>query len=54
MNVTKSQFFWGILFLANVISLIFSNSTGETWINAIFALGTGVMFGLSSARTERE
>ena len=54
MNVTKSQFFWGILFLASVVSLNLSHSTGETWINAIFALGTGGMFGFLSARTERE
>ena len=52
MNVTKSQFFWGILFLTNIISLNLSHSTGETWINAIFALVAGVMFALSSARAE--
>ena len=52
MNVTKSQFFWGILFLASVVPLNLSHSTGDTLINAIFALGTGITFALSSARTE--
>ena len=52
MNVTKSQFFWGILYLASIVSLNLSHSTGEAWINAIFALVIGVMFALSSARTE--
>lgn len=54
MNVTKSQFFLGILYLASIVSLNLSHSTEETWINAILALGTGVMFALVSARTERE
>ena len=54
MNVTKSQFFWGILFLASIVSLNLSHSTEESWICSALALGTGVMFALSSARTERE
>ncbi len=54
MNVTKSQFFWGILFVTSIISLVNDNFVEireiNKWVATIVCLVFGIIFANVSAK----
>lgn len=52
MNVTKSQFFWGVMFMVAIFSMTTLDIESRRFYLFIFTLGTGVIFALASAKED--
>ena len=54
MYVTKSQFFWGVMFMVAIFSMttLDYSSTVEGFIYSFLSLGTGAIFALASSKED--
>lgn len=53
MNVTKSQFFWGVMFMVAIFSMTTLDYIDSSrFYLFIFILGTGVIFAQASAKED--